>query len=304
MAYSVCGIDLTRPQEHDLNAFSHHPGRIKKKMSIALSNPNIPLIPPLAHPPSRDHTGHIVQLYTDDGFLVDVLSRFIGGALAVGDPAVVIATKSHRTELERRLSAHGVDTAKSAMRGRYVILDATETLPKFMINGSVDEVRFNDIIGGVLTRVRSAIADKERRIAVFGELVALLWAGGKPLEAIRVEQLWNDLAKSHSFSLLCAYPITGFNNERHTEPFLKMCGEHSGVVPSESYLGLSGEEERLRSIAQLQQRAQVLDKELALRRSEERFRLVIEAVQDYAIFMLDPDGNVSSWNVGAERIKG
>jgi PAS domain S-box-containing protein len=44
--------------------------------------------------------------------------------------------------------------------------------------------------------------------------------------------------------------------------------------------------------------------ELALRRSEERYRLFIDAVQDYAIFMLDPEGNVSTWNTGAERIKG
>jgi PAS domain S-box-containing protein len=44
--------------------------------------------------------------------------------------------------------------------------------------------------------------------------------------------------------------------------------------------------------------------EEGLRQSEERFRLLIEGVQDYAIFMLDPQGNVASWNVGAERIKG
>ncbi len=41
-----------------------------------------------------------------------------------------------------------------------------------------------------------------------------------------------------------------------------------------------------------------------LRRSEERFRLLVDAVRDYAIFMLDPDGHVVSWNAGAERIKG
>ena len=42
----------------------------------------------------------------------------------------------------------------------------------------------------------------------------------------------------------------------------------------------------------------------ALRQSEERFRLLVESVQDYAIFMLDPDGNVATWNAGAQRIKG
>jgi PAS domain S-box-containing protein len=41
-----------------------------------------------------------------------------------------------------------------------------------------------------------------------------------------------------------------------------------------------------------------------LRTSEERFRLLIEGVRDYGIFMLDPDGRVASWNLGAERLKG
>ena len=42
----------------------------------------------------------------------------------------------------------------------------------------------------------------------------------------------------------------------------------------------------------------------ALRRSEERFRLLVQGVTDYAIYMLDPEGRVSSWNAGAERFKG
>jgi PAS domain S-box-containing protein len=41
-----------------------------------------------------------------------------------------------------------------------------------------------------------------------------------------------------------------------------------------------------------------------LRRSEERFRLVVQSVKDYGIFMLDPTGHVASWNAGAERING
>ncbi|MDO1558748.1 PAS domain S-box protein [Brevundimonas sp. 2R-24] len=44
--------------------------------------------------------------------------------------------------------------------------------------------------------------------------------------------------------------------------------------------------------------------EEALRRSQEQFRLLVQGVTDYAIYMLDTDGNVSSWNSGAERIKG
>ncbi len=44
--------------------------------------------------------------------------------------------------------------------------------------------------------------------------------------------------------------------------------------------------------------------ENAIRQSEEQFRRLVQGVSDYAIYMLDPTGNVSSWNFGAERIKG
>src|SRR5690606_36753625 len=44
--------------------------------------------------------------------------------------------------------------------------------------------------------------------------------------------------------------------------------------------------------------------EAALRRREEQFRVLVEGVTDYAIYMLDPEGRVASWNTGAQRIKG
>src|SRR6266436_5996769 len=44
--------------------------------------------------------------------------------------------------------------------------------------------------------------------------------------------------------------------------------------------------------------------ERTLRESEERFRLVVEGVREYAIFQLDPEGNIVSWNAGAQRLKG
>jgi PAS domain S-box-containing protein len=253
---------------------------------------------------NQSHNAHLVQLYSDEGMFLDVLCRFIGGAIAVGDGGVVIATKAHLDGLGARLRARGFDTATAISQGRYVPVDAEETLPRVMANGQVDETRFNEIIGDLLTRARTAADCPDSRIAVFGELVALLWAEGKAQEAIRVEGLWNNLARKHYLSLLCAYPIVGFDNDRQIEPFLKMCAQHSGVVPSESYVGLSTMDERLRTIADLQQRTRALEHALKLQQSEERFRLLVEAVQDYAIFMLDPTGHIVSWNNGAQRIKG
>lgn len=56
--------------------------------------------------------------------------------------------------------------------------------------------------------------------------------------------------------------------------------------------------------AQVQDISAQLQAEDDLRRNEELFRMLVTAVRDYAIYMLDPQGNVASWNIGAQRIKG
>lgn len=76
------------------------------------------------------------------------------------------------------------------------------------------------------------------------------------------------------------------------------------MLPAESYMALLTEEERRRIVADLQQKAQALESEMALHQSEEQFRLLVEGIQDYAIFSLDLNGVITSWNAGAQRIKG
>src|ERR1700751_4340222 len=276
----------------------------RSPMSTASSSANFDAIPRFARSVGQERTGHAVQLYTDDAFLLEVLTGLIGDAITGDDGALVIATRAHAESLDQSLRERGIDTGKALRQGRYIVLDAQELLPKFMVNGSPDEARFTDIIRTALTKIGEAGLAEGRRVAVFGELVALLWAEGKYQAAIRVEQLWNKLAEEHHFFLLCAYPVTDFSDASHIEPFLEMCRQHSSVVPSGSTFASSSEESPFRSLPQLQLRAQMLEKELALHRSEQRFQLLVDAVRDYAIFMLDPEGHVASWNQGEERIKG
>lgn len=273
-------------------------------MTTRVLGPYAASLAPMPQYLNHEHRGHAVQFYEEDGILLDALSRFIGTALGAGDAAIVIATQEHREGLVQRLTARGLDTAKAVKQGRYIPLDAAETLSKLIVDGLPDEALFADLIGGLAARAKAAAEGEQPPIAIFGEMVALLWADCKVEAAIRLEQLWNDLAKTHSFSLCCAYPMSGFYREQHGEPFLRICAEHSAVIPSESYTSLASEEQRLHNIAQLQQKAQAFEAEMELRQSEQRFRLLMDAVQDYAIFMLDPEGRISSWNSGAQRIKG
>jgi len=273
-------------------------------MSTASPSTNFDAIPQFEQSLGREKSGHAVQLYSDDAFLLEILTGFIGGALSAGDGALIVATRAHAHSLEQSLRQRGLDTGMAIRQGRYIVLDARELLPRFMVNDSVDELRFMEVIRAALTQIRDAGPQANRRIAVFGELVALLWAEGRMQEAIHVEKLWNKLAEEHHFFLLCAYPVTGFSDEKDIQPFLDMCRQHSDLVPNQNKLTSSSEEASLRSLAQLQLKAQMLEKELALRRSEQRFQLFVEAVRDYAIFMLDPEGHVATWNRGAERIKG
>ncbi|MDQ1408083.1 MAG: hypothetical protein QOG55_3712 [Acidobacteriaceae bacterium] len=214
-------------------------------------------VPPVSQIPDA-HTGHSVQFYADDSFLLDGLSRFIGTALGAGDAAIVVATQAHREALERRLQARGLSSAKAIRQGRYIVLDAAETLQKFMVEEFPDAARFKEVLSSVVVRARGAV-ETGARVVAFGEMVALLWEDGKYDAAIQLEQLWNDLGKEHSFFLHCAYPIKGFSHDHHTEPFLKICSAHSDVIPSDSYTALDSHAEQRRNIAVLQQKEQAHD---------------------------------------------
>jgi signal transduction histidine kinase/ActR/RegA family two-component response regulator len=219
---------------------------------------------------------HFVQFYEADGFLLNSLSGFIGKAITSGDAAVVISTQEHREGLDELMLANGLDVIGAKSTGRYLSLDAAETLSKFMVNGRPEPARFNDYLGGIIARV----TDGRTRLRAFGEMVALLWAEGNQAAAIELEGLWNELQKAHSFSLFCAYPMNGLGEEKFSEPHLSICNVHSRVLPAESYAELSDPDARLRVISQLQQRSASLEAEVEQRRQvEERLRMALAGEQ-------------------------
>jgi hypothetical protein len=174
---------------------------------------------------------------------------FVGREIAKGNSAIVIATKEHRDGLAERLGRQYPTLCLAVEQGRYVALDAADTLSKFMVNGTPDPVLFSEVVGAAVSRAAATVRGEHSRVAAYGEMVSLLWAAGEYEAVVRLEQLWNDLGKTHSFALRCGYPLKGFDRKDHSDLFLKICTEHSAVIPDESFTKLADEKERLRTVA-------------------------------------------------------
>jgi PAS domain S-box-containing protein len=206
---------------------------------------------------------HFVQFYEQDDFLLDEVSGFLGEGLKAGEAGIVIATQAHRDGFELRL-----EPLRDAFAShRYIALDAGATLANFMVDGWPDERLFAEVLGGV---VRQAAQLGNGRVRAFGEMVSLLWAEGQHEAALHLEELWNDLAQTHSFSLLCAYPMDGFRHEEHGDSFLHICNAHRQVRPAESFVETAEADALHRQVALLQQKAAALESEVAKRKESEQ----------------------------------
>ena len=246
-----------------------HPRNIETNSPDSGSEPACPIAMPAAQ--------HLVQFYEADPSLLDAVVTYCADAIVAGDVAVVIATVEHRAGIADRLRARNLIDATDN-HDRYLAFDAAETLSRFLSDGEIDVARFAQVIGDLI----SGAAEHGRHVRVFGEMVSLLVETGNPAAAIQLEELWNDLQQrgTHPFTLLCAYPLAEFGGEAQGQLFRDVCETHSRVIPTESVMAAQDENHRLRAIAELQQKAQSLEAEIAERqRVEERLQAALTAEQ-------------------------
>jgi len=171
---------------------------------------------------------HAVRFYENEKSLARIVAEFLAPELPNGTPGIIVATPTQRAAIVRELVHRGVDVVSLQRAGDLVLLDAADTLRSFTVDGDLDPKAFRD---GMCAVIRKACRGRTHcAVRIYGQMVDLLWQEGKRDLAIRLEMLWNQLANTELFSLLCGYAMGPFYKEAQ---FDKICGQHTHVVSAE-----------------------------------------------------------------------
>lgn len=168
---------------------------------------------------------HAVRFYQDADGLSHIVADFLGDGLVAGQPAVVIATPRHRAGIERHMTQLSIDVDDLQHSGRLFLLDAHTMMAAFMVDGMPDAERFRRTMIPVLERACRHRTDCVVR--AYGEMVDVLWKARHTAAAIRLETLWNMLANTQAFSLLCGYGMGSFYKPAVVAD---ICRHHTHVV--------------------------------------------------------------------------
>jgi hypothetical protein len=151
---------------------------------------------------------HAVRFYQDRDSLARIVGQFLGEGFAAGRPGIIIATPQHRDAVATVLTSRDFDVSGLEAGGDLIMVDAEQVLSQFMVNGMPDAGRFTRTMSPIIERAARGRSDCVVR--AYGEMVDVLWKSGASAAAVRLETLWNQLAATHAFALLCGYSIGHF----------------------------------------------------------------------------------------------
>jgi hypothetical protein len=184
-------------------------------------------------PPETDQQSHhhAVQFYATDASLFATVASFLAEGFAHRQPAIIVATASHRVGILEELGARLIDCNKAVRNGDLILLDAEATLDLFMVGDWPDEGLFQANVGRL---IEQAINGRRTALRAYGEMVDVLWTQGHPDAAIRLEILWNNLLRKYHVALLCGYSMGSFY--RQPKPLEQVIEQHTQVVAHDAHI--------------------------------------------------------------------
>jgi hypothetical protein len=157
----------------------------------------------LTHPHPR---GHFVYPYTTESQFVDAVCLFAGTGLQSGESALLIMEQSHCEPVRRQLQDNGFNVSELESTGQLACESAETLLTAFLFDGIIDEYKFKERVAALIEKAKAAA--RGGQVRVMGEMVNLT-VSENPIATERLEELWNDVIKVHSVSLLCTYSLGG-----------------------------------------------------------------------------------------------
>jgi len=164
----------------------------------------------------------------------------IRSAARVGDAAIVIATEAHLETLAQHF-IHQDRGDNPDLKHPYLAIDANEMLSQCKVGDTVNLKRLKELIKSLLSEVAGPPGESQRRLFIYGEMVALLCSEGKFETALGLEQVWEDIGRIWMMSLLCGYPIELFDQPGLEKFFIRVCATHTTVSPPDSYPSIACE---------------------------------------------------------------
>jgi hypothetical protein len=116
---------------------------------------------------------HSVHIYEDSAALISRLCAIVSSSLRSGDTVLIIATAEHREQLLTDLQDCGLDVRLHAREGRYMMLDAHQTLATFMRDGLPNNKLFTTAVCDILDHAHDSALANGKCLTVFGEMVAV-----------------------------------------------------------------------------------------------------------------------------------
>jgi MEDS: MEthanogen/methylotroph, DcmR Sensory domain len=148
---------------------------------------------------------HAAKFYESPESLCEVVAEFLSEGFVEHHPALVIGTPEHRAGILAALRARRLDVDRLQSDGELLLLDDCDVLASSMADGMPDATLFTGATACAIEVCRSRQQDRTTR--AHGEMVDVVWEAGHDAAAIRVELLWNRLAATHDFSMLCGYAM-------------------------------------------------------------------------------------------------
>jgi MEDS: MEthanogen/methylotroph, DcmR Sensory domain len=177
---------------------------------------------------------HAVRFYDSEPALCRIVATFLREGLMLGQSALIIATPEHGQGIVAELRAHEMDVKALQAKRDLVVLDAAELMATFMVDGVPNRDKFCQTAEVALDRARRGRSNVTVR--AYGEMVDVLWKEGLDVAAIQLEMLWNQLARTHQFSLLCGYAMGSFYKDAAVQD---VCRQHTHLLSADGTASVS-----------------------------------------------------------------